>query len=87
MYRIHIDIPLSCLEEDAIAITNAIIANISNSPVSTDPSISTLNYRLGHDEDRQKSNYMIKTDSGHVSNKKCKVVLNTDLMDNLSSED
>ena len=35
--------------------------------------IEEFNYRLGHDEDRQKSNYMDKNENGHVSNKKTKI--------------
>jgi hypothetical protein len=34
-----------------------------------------INYRLGHDDDRQKSNYFVVNDSGHVNNKKSKIVL------------
>jgi hypothetical protein len=37
--------------------------------------ISEVNYRLGHDEDRQKSNYLLKTPSGHVVNKKSRIEL------------
>ena len=44
-------------------------------PLGTDeedaiPEISGMNYRLGHDEDRQKSNYLMKNEEGHVNNKK-----------------
>ena len=35
--------------------------------------IEKLNYRLGHDDDRQRSNYLDKNENGHVSNKKIKV--------------
>ena len=35
----------------------------------------SINYRLGHDEDRQKSNYMRKNENGHVTNKKCHLML------------
>jgi hypothetical protein len=35
--------------------------------------VEQVNYRLGHDEDRQKSNYLLKNENGHVSNKKCHI--------------
>ena len=35
-----------------------------------------MNYRLGHDEDRQKSNYLMKNEEGHVNNKKCRLTFN-----------
>jgi len=35
--------------------------------------VDQVNYRLGHDEDRQKSNYLNKTESGHVTNKKSRL--------------
>ena len=38
--------------------------------------IKQLNYRLGHDEDRQRSNYLDKNKNDHVSNKKTRVSLN-----------
>jgi hypothetical protein len=37
--------------------------------------IEEINYRLGHDDDRQKSNYFIKDANGHVNNKKSKIVV------------
>jgi hypothetical protein len=36
-------------------------------------SVPELGYRLGHDDDRQKSNYLVKTVNGHVTQKKCKL--------------
>jgi hypothetical protein len=39
----------------------------------------TINYRLGHDDDRQKSNYLDKNENGHVSNKKSKILLKREL--------
>ena len=44
-------------------------------PVVNGNVLTEINYRLGHDDDRQKSNYLIKTESGHVANKKSRVVL------------
>jgi hypothetical protein len=37
--------------------------------------IEEINYRLGHDDDRQKSNYLQKNENGHVNNKKSKIVV------------
>ena len=40
--------------------------------------LTQLNYRLGHDEDRQKSNYLKKTENGHVTNKKIRIDFSSD---------
>ena len=66
MYRLHIDIPLNYTEKQAIELSDQITLMISR--VITNHQI---NYRLGNDEDRQKSNYLTKNANGHVSNKKC----------------
>tara|TARA_Y100001938_G_C8021932_1_gene395782 strand:- start:61 stop:318 length:258 start_codon:yes stop_codon:yes gene_type:complete len=79
-YRMHIDIPLGHDEEEAIKAAKQIahwhlsdvdaqlkIKNLSNGKVQK------INYRLGHDEDRQKSNYLDKNENGHVSNKKTQI--------------
>ena len=64
MYRLHIDIPLGSDEEEAIkqAKLKTIVGGVEQ-----------VNYRLGHDEDRQKSNYLNKTENGHVTNKKTRL--------------
>ena len=36
---------------------------------------TNINFRLGHDDDRQKSNYLIKNENGHVANKKSRIHL------------
>jgi len=41
--------------------------------------VEEINYRLGHDDDRQKSNYFQKNENGHVNNKKSKIVVPKDL--------
>jgi len=76
-YRLHIDIPLGQNEEEAIYIADAMISTISQhvrlrSQINNQ--ISGMNYRLGHDDDRQKSNYLMKDENGHVNNKKIKIV-------------
>ena len=82
-YRLHIDIPLGGSEEEAIRITKAVVSMISDKEKMTGLGIDQLNYRVGHDEDRQKSNYLMKTDSGHVSNKKSRIMF----ADQLTSPD
>jgi len=75
MFRLHIDIPLPLDESGAAALTREVV-DAMLAAVETrlrEAGISELNYRLGHDEDRQKSNYLLKTASGHVMNKKSRV--------------
>ena len=76
MYRLHIDIPLGGDEDTAIQISEQMISTIAThvrtrSQIS--PEISGMNYRLGHDDDRQKSNYLMKNEDGHVNNKKTRL--------------
>jgi len=75
MFRLHIDIPLPLDESGAAALTREVV-DAMLAAVATrlcEAGISEFNYRLGHDEDRQKSNYLLKTASGHVVNKKSRV--------------
>lgn len=71
-YRLHIDIPLPFTEQESIHISNMIIQYMSG---LNNNSVEEINYRLGHDDDRQKSNYMMKNENGHVNNKKSKIRL------------
>ena len=79
-YRLHIDIPLGGDEETAIKNANQLM-HWTFSDVDckerilrlTNNDINQINYRLGHDEDRQKSNYLQKNENGHVSNKKIRI--------------
>ena len=77
MFRLHIDIPLPQSEEEAIANSKKIM-EVLHYMLRSQPfgiiQMEQINYRLGHDEDRQKSNYLDKNDNGHVSNKKSKIV-------------
>lgn len=79
-YRLHIDIPFDCSEEEAIEISERLMnwLFLSESAKSDiqNLGVNQVNYRLGHDDDRQRSNYLMKNENGHVSNKKCKVILN-----------
>jgi len=79
-YRLHIDIPLNLTEDEAIKDSLAIMSAIENillTNVKTEA--DTINYRLGHDDDRQKSNYLDKNENGHVSNKKSKILVKREL--------
>ena len=81
MYRLHIDIPLGTDEAVAIYKGNLLIQElIKEHPHRSDLThinekyqIEQVNYRLGHDEDRQKSNYFDKNENGHCTNKKTKI--------------
>jgi hypothetical protein len=72
MYRLHIDIPLNLTEEEAAIASKQIIELLQKEKMLTFGA-DQVNYRLGHDEDRQKSNYLLKNENGHVSNKKCHI--------------
>ena len=69
-YRIHIDIPLDGNEDTSIDRTERIISSIAKLIESENFGIEKINYRLGYDDDRQKSNYLVKNENGHVNNKK-----------------
>ena len=78
-YRLHIDIPLNLSEEEALIASRQILGILAD--VDTDAiilnaiGVEEINYRLGHDDDRQKSNYFTKNENGHVNNKKSKIVV------------
>lgn len=73
MYRIHIDIPAGHDKEKASAIVAEVISRLS---ASGGVSVGVkANYRLGHDEDRQKSNHLDVNENGHISCKKFVVEL------------
>jgi hypothetical protein len=79
MYRLHIDIPLGSDEEKVIEQVKAFMlwhfadADAQVKIKSLMGDVDQVNYRLGHDEDRQKSNYLNKTENGHVTNKKTRL--------------
>tara|TARA_Y100000310_G_scaffold288910_1_gene314968 strand:- start:243 stop:491 length:249 start_codon:yes stop_codon:yes gene_type:complete len=75
-YRLHIDIPLGTDEEHAIYKSKLLIQEFigpSYANVNEKYDIEEINYRLGYDEDRQKSNYLDKNENEHVSNKKLRI--------------
>lgn len=67
------------------SVRKCFIENLDSSikPATIDTSlemsnIMSIGYRLGDDDDRQKSNYFVKDAQDHVSNKKCCVMFNED---------
>jgi len=78
-YRLHIDIPLEMNEEEAknvsISLLSILAGEESDAVILNALGVKEINYRLGHDEDRQKSNYFTKNENGHVNNKKSKIVV------------
>lgn len=78
-YRLHIDIPLNMSEDEALLASQQILGILAD--VDTDAiilnaiGVEEINYRLGHDDDRQKSNYFVKNENGHVNNKKSKILV------------
>ena len=78
-FRLHIDIPLPMSEDDALRATEDVIGILRADSTLLERlrsrGVPQINYRLGHDEDRQRSNYLDKTPSGHVTTKKCRIEL------------
>jgi hypothetical protein len=80
MFRLFIDIPISAINtehavEQAQGLVNKMILNDDMQQHFKSVNIEQVNYRLGHDEDRQKSNYFMIDDNGHCSTKKTKVTI------------
>jgi hypothetical protein len=78
----HIDIPLGIDQEKAIRLANEFIDTLgsANNEMGLfcgghglDP--IQINYRLGRDDDRQKSNYLNMNAGGHVNNKKTRLTI------------
>ena len=65
-YRLHIDIPMGLDEPTALKRSEEILAHLQEIVAQG----SVVQYRLGNDSDRQKSNYFQKNSNGHVSSKK-----------------
>ena len=76
MFRLHMDFPLTTVENGSIAST-AVFLNFlrTHKQELIDMGITDINYRLGNDNDRQKSNYMIRNENGHIANKKSRINL------------
>ena len=86
-YRLHIDIPMPFTEEEALKASQLIVNYINNMILIDKTNIEEINYRLGHDDDRQKSNYFIKNENGHVNNKKSKIVAKNSTLDKVAELD
>ena len=71
-FRLHIDIPLGQDERTALNRSTEVLALLQSLVESGEK----VQYRLGHDEDRQHSNYFKKNENGHVSNKKSQMTSN-----------
>ena len=78
-YRLHIDIPLEMSEDEAriasIQILGLLASEDAQAIVLNAIGVEEINYRLGHDDDRQKSNYLQKNENGHVNNKKSRIAV------------
>jgi hypothetical protein len=76
MFRLHMDFPLTTDETGSTASVVALIAFLqSHKQELIDMGVGDINYRLGNDQDRQKSNYMIRNENGHIANKKSRINL------------
>jgi len=69
-YRLHIDVPLVADMNESVAMSNRLIEIIKNAMIANNIQNTQINYRVGNDEDRQKSNYLSINENGHASNKK-----------------
>ena len=72
MYRLHIDIPASENQQAALQLTQNIMRDIE-SVLRQNYQGLEINFRLGNDQDRQKSNYLQMNENGHVNNKKTRI--------------
>jgi hypothetical protein len=72
-YRLHIDIPLSTDGKVPTEVVEKIMTVFDKSNFCVE-GIQCVNYRLGHDDDRQRSNYLDINENGHCSNRKSKIV-------------
>ena len=82
MYRLFIDFPIAAMtNEEASAIANGIVQACveSNKDKLIGLSLEQVNYRLGHDEDRQPRNYLILDAAGRAATKKSRIYLKNPL--------
>ena len=76
MFRLHMDFPLTTDENGSIASVAVFVNFLQNHKQELiDMGFTDINYRLGNDHDRQKSNYMIRNENGHIANKKSRINL------------
>ena len=72
MYRLHIDIPASENQHAALQLARNIMNDIEKTLREHYQGLE-INYRVGNDTDRQKSNYLMINENGHTGNKKNKI--------------
>jgi len=70
MYRLQIDIPAGFDQDKAVEMSRILMSGIIEHLEGSSQDVREINWRLGNDEDRQKSNYLTKNENGHVSSKK-----------------
>ena len=75
IHRLYIDIPLTGNLDEAAIQSKQIVNKIQEALDGMRINGSHFNYRLGHDDDRQRSNYLDINENGHCSNKKSRVPL------------
>ncbi len=73
MYRLHIDIPFKQDDQSECARSSLEIMTRIVHALKDFAEVKEINYRMGNDSDRQKSNYLQIDEKGHCSNKKTKV--------------
>lgn len=75
-YRLHIDVPIQAeTREEAIEIARDLLHTLQIETIDS-PLLGSgheVNYRLGNDNDRQRSNYFDMDENGHCSNKKTRI--------------
>lgn len=71
-YRIHIDIPIEGDLETATKTAKQLV-DAAVGGLNATGAVLTVQFRLGHDDDRQRSNYLDLNANGHASNRKCRV--------------
>jgi 6-phosphofructokinase len=69
-----------CAAQNSKIVVDTISTETILNPMSPSQSVTQINYRLGCDEDRQKSNYYVMDSKGHVTHKKCVIRLSEDVV-------
>ena len=82
MYRLHVDIPLGHDEDTAKQVAEQVVQWVFRGEDAQERiqrlalgkfDIQEINYRLGNDQDRQKSKYLCVNENGHTTNKKIRI--------------
>lgn len=74
-YRLHIDLPFDQNLDSSKEKTEKIMKAFEKALQEQGITNQDVNYRLGNDGDRQKSNYLQINENNHVNNKKLKIQL------------